>query len=197
VSKSPELLLVDMRDHVVFANDEALSALQLGQQDQSSGCTNASVMQDLQNLIARFAANDKIPDQFTFAGFAWHSIRFALPNGTEPNGTEPKMMSAFVIGSCKASQSPATTFGRMFRLTPRETEALELFMRGLSVKETAAQMKISSSTAKAFLRLITIKMGVSGRAEMMSKLLNYMCPASLTCPFRTSLPVQPRSSPKD
>lgn len=192
MGKSPGLLLLDARYRVVFANDEALSALQPDQQDQCSGCTNASAMQNMQDLITRFASNDKVPAQFTHAGRAWHSIRFTLPNAATP-----EMMSALVIGPIKASQSHATMFARMFRLTPRETEALELFMKGFSVKETAARMKISNSTAKAFLRLITIKMGVAGRAEMMSKLLNYMCASSLTCPFRTSPPINQRTSPED
>jgi DNA-binding CsgD family transcriptional regulator len=146
----------------------------------------------MQELITRFTTEDKVPSEFTHAGRAWHSIRFTLPNGSKP-----ETMSALVIGPVKAVQSHAATFGQMFHLTPRETEALELFMKGFSVKEAAARMKISSSTAKAFLRLITIKMGVSGRAEMMSNVLSYMCAASLTCPFRTSLPVKARTSQKD
>jgi DNA-binding CsgD family transcriptional regulator len=186
------LLLLDSRCQVVFANDEALSALQPCAQDQSSGCSNVSVMENLQDLITRFGTGESVPFQFTYAGRAWHSIRFTLPNGSTP-----EMMSALVIGPVKAVQSHAATFGHMFHLTPRETEALELFMKGFSVKETAAQMKISSSTAKAFLRLITIKMGVSGRAEMMSNVLSYMCAASLTCPFRTAVPVNARTNPKD
>jgi DNA-binding CsgD family transcriptional regulator len=191
VGKSPGLLLLDSRCQVVFANDEALSALQHCDQDQG-GCNNASAMRNMQDLVTRFTTEDKVPSEFIYAGRAWHSIRFALPNGSKP-----EMMSALVIGPVKAVQSHATTFAQMFHLTPRETEALELFMKGFSVKETAARMKISGSTAKAFLRLITIKMGVSGRAEMMSNVLSYMCAASLTCPFRTAVPVHARTNPKD
>src|SRR5438477_11682701 len=102
MSKSSELLLVEVQDHVIVADEEAFSALHLGHQDQSSGCSNGSMVQNLQNLFATFAADGKIPDQFTLAGFAWHSIRLALPNGTLPhgtNGTVPKIMSAFVTGS--------------------------------------------------------------------------------------------------
>ena len=191
LSKSPGLLLLDSRCQVVFANDEALSALQHCDQDQS-GCNNASAMQNLQDLITRFTTEDQVPGEFIHGGLAWHSIRFTLPNGSKQ-----ETMIALVIGPVKAVQSHAATFGQMFHLTPRETEALELFMKGCSVKETAACMKISSSTAKAFLRLITIKMGVSGRAELMSSLLSYMCAASLTCPFRTPVSVNARTNPKD
>jgi DNA-binding CsgD family transcriptional regulator len=60
-------------------------------------------------------------------------------------------------------------------------------MQGLSAREVAARMGITTSTAKSFLRLITIKMGVSGRAELMSRLLSFSCSASFQCPFSTSL----------
>jgi len=190
VGKSFGLLLLDAQYQVVFANDEALSALQSHHEHEGSACTNALVMQNLQSLITMFANDGGLPARFNHAGHAWHSSRFTLPNGPKP-----EMMSALVTGPGKASQSPAASFAQIFHLTSRETEALELFMKGFSVKETAAQMKISSSTAKVFLRLITIKMGVSGRAEMMSKVLSYMCAGSLTCPFRTNLPIRQQTSP--
>ena len=185
------LVLLDSRYQVVYANHEALSAL-APLSARNSHCANASVMQNLQALILRFGNDRKIPAQFNYAGRTWRSIRFTLPIGTKR-----EQMRALIVGAGSASESHAATFAKMFKLTTREAEALELFMKGLSVKETAARMKISSSTAKAFLRFVTMKMGVSGRAEMMSNILNYMCAASLTCPFRTDLPIKNRTSPKD
>ena len=184
------LVMLDPQYQVVYANDEALSAL-VTPSENNNGCTQASVMQNLQDLIGRLTGG-KAPAQFNHAGRSWRLIRFTLPNGAKR-----EQMSALIIGPGASEQSHAETFGRMFKLTVRETEALELFMKGLSVKETAAKMKISSSTAKAFLRFITIKMGVSGRAEMMSNLLNYMCAASLTCPFHSSFGSKTRTNPKD
>jgi len=191
VGKSPGLLLLDSRQQVVFANDEALAVLQACRAGQSGECGGASMMQNLQTLVASLSTDDEAPAEFTYAGREWHSIRFLLPSGTKP-----EMIRALVIGPA-VPQSHARTFGQMFKLTPRETEALELFMKGFSIKETAARMKISNSTAKAFLRLITIKMGVSGRAEMMSNVLSYMCAASLTCPFHTPVAGRTRTSPRD
>jgi len=80
----------------------------------------------------------------------------------------------------------------MFRLTPRETEALHLCRKGLSAKQIAAEMGISVHTAKSFLRTISIKMGASSRAEIMAKLLGHMCDVSLNCPFNTNLPAGSR-----
>ena len=124
------------------------------------------------------------PEELTFKGYVWRHIPFLLKNGAEHS------MTALVLGPA-APISFATMLAQAFRLTARETEAFECFIEGLSAKEVATKMQISTSTAKAFLRMITAKMGVSGRAEMMSKVLNCMCAASLTCPFRIDF------SPKD
>lgn len=137
------LVMLDPQYQVVYANDEALSAL-VTPSENNNGCTQASVMQNLQDLIGRLTGG-KAPAQFNHAGRSWRLIRFTLPNGAKR-----EQMSALIIGPGASEQSHAETFGRMFKLTVRETEALELFMKGLSVKETAAKMKISSSTAKAF-----------------------------------------------
>lgn len=58
-----------------------------------------------------------------------------------------------------------------FDLTEREYEALVNIASGLSAKEIAERMKISPNTVKAFLRLIMIKMGVTRRAGILSKVL--------------------------
>jgi DNA-binding CsgD family transcriptional regulator len=58
-----------------------------------------------------------------------------------------------------------------FSLTRREREALEHLMQGLSSKEIADRMNISSNTVKTFLRLIMIKMGVSSRMAVVREII--------------------------
>jgi DNA-binding CsgD family transcriptional regulator len=190
------LLLFDARYHVVFANEEAICALDPDRQGRSGECTEdwngAPALDGLRNLLIGFAANGGVPVEFVYAGCACHSISLALPGGrTEMT---PEIRTALVVRPPEDAPAHAATFGSMFRLTARETEALDLFMQGLCIKDVAARMKISPSTAKAFLRMITIKMGVSGRGEMMANLQNYMCPASLTCTFRQHMPVKSRAA---
>jgi DNA-binding CsgD family transcriptional regulator len=60
---------------------------------------------------------------------------------------------------------------QQFNLTVREREALEYLMQGLSSKEIADRMNISSNTVKTFLRLIMIKMGVSSRMAVVRKII--------------------------
>jgi len=162
------LVLLDEHLNPTFTNEEALSAL---------GESGDAVVAD---LIARSGIASGSSASFSYADHTWHILRFSCICGMQRD-----KMTMLVAGPTSAYDSHASLLARMFRLTPREAEALELFMTGLSTKEVAARMQISPSTAKAFLRMVNIKMGVSGRAEMMSKVLAHMCGASLTCPFRT------------
>jgi DNA-binding CsgD family transcriptional regulator len=56
-----------------------------------------------------------------------------------------------------------------YHLTTREQQVLEYLLQGLTSKEIADRMSISTNTVKAFLRLIMIKMGVSTRSGILGK----------------------------
>jgi DNA-binding CsgD family transcriptional regulator len=58
-----------------------------------------------------------------------------------------------------------------YRLTHRERETLQHLLKGLTSKEIAAQMGISSNTVKCFLRLVMTKMGVATRAGIIGKVV--------------------------
>jgi len=60
-----------------------------------------------------------------------------------------------------------------FHLTQRETEALELLMRGYNTKEIAEQMDISPNTAKTFLRSIMFKTKARGRSGILVNILQF------------------------
>jgi DNA-binding CsgD family transcriptional regulator len=60
---------------------------------------------------------------------------------------------------------------RQFRLTQREHQAVSLLMQGLSNREMAKNMGISVNTVKVFLRMATIRMGVSKRSGIVTKIL--------------------------
>jgi DNA-binding CsgD family transcriptional regulator len=66
---------------------------------------------------------------------------------------------------------PLSQVSQVFNLTQREGEVLEYLLQGLSSKEIANRMNISSNTVKAFLRLIMIKTGASSRSAVMRKII--------------------------
>lgn len=58
----------------------------------------------------------------------------------------------------------------LYKLTPREREAVLLLSQGLRSKEIARRMNISAHTVRAFLRLIMLKLGVSTRSGIVGKI---------------------------
>lgn len=63
---------------------------------------------------------------------------------------------------------------KQFDLTHRERETVELLVQGLTSKEIADRMGISSNTVKAFLRLVMVKMDVSTRSGIVGRLAAQM-----------------------
>lgn len=66
---------------------------------------------------------------------------------------------------------PLSQIAQQFRLTQREQQAVALLLQGLSNKEIAEIMGVSSNTVKAFLRMATVRMGVSSRSGIVIKVL--------------------------
>jgi DNA-binding CsgD family transcriptional regulator len=60
---------------------------------------------------------------------------------------------------------------QQFKFSPREQQAVELLLQGLSNKEIAHRMNISPNTVNTFFRLIMIKMGVSSRSAILAKMI--------------------------
>jgi DNA-binding NarL/FixJ family response regulator len=82
---------------------------------------------------------------------------FRLPLGA---GEEPAAEAAALEPSAR---SPGSSSG--LRLSPRETEILNLLAAGLGNKEIAWRLKISDHTVKFHVTSIFNKLGASGRAE--------------------------------
>jgi DNA-binding CsgD family transcriptional regulator len=60
---------------------------------------------------------------------------------------------------------------QQFNLTQREREVLQYLLQGMSSKAIANRMELSPNTVKTFLRLIMIKMGVTCRSAIVSKII--------------------------
>jgi DNA-binding CsgD family transcriptional regulator len=136
--------------------------------------------------------NARRPDAF-LAGKVRSSLIRPNPSGESPFVTEFRsgrrryLCRAFLVdahdkGPAHASVAVLLERGssglialaqvsHQFNLTGREQEALEYLVQGLSSKEIADRMNISSNTVKTFLRLIMIKMGVSSRMAVVRKII--------------------------
>jgi len=67
------------------------------------------------------------------------------------------------------NRSALANISAQFGLTLREVETVEFLLQGLTSKEIAARMNISTNTVKAFIRLIMVKMKVSTRSGIAGK----------------------------
>jgi putative toxin-antitoxin system antitoxin component (TIGR02293 family) len=60
-----------------------------------------------------------------------------------------------------------------YRLTPQEQKVVHGIATGLTSKELSERLNINPNTVRAYLRLIMTKMGVTTRAEIVSKVLKH------------------------
>jgi len=95
-------------------------------------------------------------------------------NGKDSGGTATLiLLERGMSGPLALSQ-----VAQQFHLTHREQQAVALLLQGLSNKEMAENMGISANTVKAFLRMATIKMGVSSRSGIVTKILGLVLSSS-------------------
>ncbi|HYZ86353.1 MAG TPA: helix-turn-helix transcriptional regulator [Bryobacteraceae bacterium] len=104
-----------------------------------------------------------------YVGKAGYSCRVSLLQPVAGAPFQPLL--AFHIHEDANGLDPMGYIAAQYDLTDREHQVLKGIAVGLTCKEVAEQMSISPNTVKAFLRLIMIKMGVTGRAGIISKVL--------------------------
>jgi len=91
-------------------------------------------------------------------------------NGKGMNGTA----TLFMLERGLPGRLALFQIAQQFRLTHREQQAVALLLQGLSNKEIAEAMGVSANTVKAFLRLATVRMGVSSRSGIVTKILEVL-----------------------
>jgi DNA-binding CsgD family transcriptional regulator len=67
--------------------------------------------------------------------------------------------------------TPLCRISEQFQFTPRQRQAVELLLRGLTNKEIADRMAISLHTVKFLFRLVMFKLGVSSRAGIIASII--------------------------
>jgi DNA-binding CsgD family transcriptional regulator len=85
-------------------------------------------------------------------------------------------MVAVHFESLQQVEDPIGPLSDQYGLTGREREALRGIAHGLTTKELAVRMSISPNTAKTFVRLIMIKLGVTSRTAILGKLIEHAEP---------------------
>jgi len=166
------LLVADASLKPIFANEEALAILSYpGPSSQSFADAFHK------NVRPRLISVQNLPTNGNHAPFmkfkSGRRIYFCRAYGLNNNGRGSGGGSATLIVLERGISGPLalSQVSRQFHLTRREQQAVGLLLQGFSNKEMAKSMEISANTVKAFLRMASIKMGVSSRSGIVTTIL--------------------------
>jgi len=102
-------------------------------------------------------------------GVLFRSI--SLSEWAEDNKRRPACV-VFIRDPERKSQAPQEVVRKLFDFTPAETELALQLTNGLALDEAAEELGISKNTARAHLRAIFVKTGVTRQAELVRTLLS-------------------------
>lgn len=89
---------------------------------------------------------------------------------TGNSGRGSRLMTGLLIERDTPKMVNVSEAAEHFHLTQREQETVGLLTLGLTSKEIATRMNISTNTVKTFFRLVMTKMGVSTRSGIVGKI---------------------------
>jgi DNA-binding CsgD family transcriptional regulator len=170
VKSAAGLLLLDSSLSPMWFNREAVQIL--GYPDNVESLTNSEFLlrETIRSrLLTPSPAGESVFVKELQSGLRCYSCR-AFPIDSHPEELcQPT--TAVLLERARLGSIPLSQVCQHFNLTQREQEVLMHLLQGIRNKEIADRMNISSSTVRAFLRLIMIKMGVSSRSAIVGKIL--------------------------
>ena len=164
------LVLMDNSDEPVAFNDEAVRILTYPEKPESIPRMTAFLSRRIRRQILKGKHLSSTPavlaTEFLSGKRSYVCRLFTLRS--PGNGSPPQIA---LLLQRRASRVPdlAAVFPQ-FKITRREQEVVTLLFEGLTSKEIAARMNISSNTVKSFLRLVMTKLGASTRAGILGKI---------------------------
>ncbi len=165
------LLVTDSSMKLLFANQEAVAILTypgpplLNLTDALQRKVRTSLMQVQSSSTNRNEIHSVV--KFKSGRRTYLCRAFVLDSNGRGAGTATLMMLERGISGPVALDQ----LTQQFHFTQREHQAVALLLQGLSNKEMAEKMGISANTVKVFLRMASIKMGVSSRSGIVTKIL--------------------------
>jgi len=161
------IVLLDSSLQAVYANEEALEILSYPENGRKNGSPDAFLNKRIRSLFpdpSRTTALTGLISGRRRYLFRTFSLRSATNDASQT-------ATAVLIERNLRPSVDISQFAEQFHLTPREREAVEFLVRGLTSKEIADRMSISPNTVKALLRFVMIKVGVSNRSGIIGKIL--------------------------
>ena len=171
-SDFPGLLLLDSSLKPIYASEKAVSILCYPEKPRKNGHLRSFLLRRIDSLLPGQDESlyPKIPHEFA-SGKRLYQVRVFTLKPRLGNGPGPTL--AVMLERKQRASIDITQAAKRFRLTHRETDALELLTRGCKTKEIASQMRISPNTAKTFLRSVMFKIGARERSGILVKILKF------------------------
>jgi DNA-binding CsgD family transcriptional regulator len=156
---------------VVFANERGRAFLQAAPIVENSGgmlqLESSKAEAALGTLIDKASSGEAVPE--SRIGISDREGRIHYVARVLPCRTDQGQQGALLIiadTTPPAHHADRSAVARVFQLSPREADFVELFSEGFTVSEIAGRMGISTNTARVHLRNIFEKTGCSSQIEL-------------------------------
>lgn len=171
-SDSPGLLLLDSSLKPIYVSEKAVSILCYPERPGKNGHLRSFLGRTIDLLFLRQDESPcpKIPHEFV-SGKRLYQVRVFTLKPRLGNGSGPTL--AVMLERNHQATIDITQAAKKFRLTHRESKALELLALGHKTKEIASEMRIRPNTAKTFLRSVMFKLGARERSGILVKILQF------------------------
>jgi len=167
----PGLVVVDASLNLIASNEEAVQILTFPVRPDKVRQPDPLLKEKIRSCLRdrRSGSGSGFVHQFLSGKRIY--LCHCFPVNTRVNLNPSSPVHVLVFERRTNSQIAISEVCGRFGLTPREQEVIQLLLRGLTTKEIAGFMRISPNTVKSFLRLVTVKLGVSTRSGIVSKIL--------------------------
>ncbi len=170
--KPPEvgLLLMDASLKPIYANAQAVQILAYPEHSRNMRSVGSFLSNKIRSMVPNgdFSTRSYFPTELV-SGSRRYLCRTFQVNSHRGNSSRPTV--AMLLERVSCGSVDLSKVCQQYSLTPRERQAVEFLIQGLTGKEIASRMRISPNTVKAFIRLVMIKMGVSTRSGIMGRII--------------------------
>ena len=162
-------VLLNSAFRFLYVNDEAMKIIEYPDGQKTADGFEKVIVNVIQSAISKKSGAFPQPAlAWITSGRRKYSCRLF---SVSPLSDDREQPSTAIVIERNSVPSPLFAMAEEFKLTQRESEAVQHLMLGLTSKEISVRMGISPNTVKAFLRLMMIKTGVTTRSGIIGKLL--------------------------
>jgi DNA-binding NarL/FixJ family response regulator len=169
-NSSVGVLLLDGHRRLLHHTPEAAIILEYPRKPQASVALDNILPAIRSQLAGTTSSAPGVAPEFRSGRRRYQCRAYLLDsNGHGANGSHARIVA--VLERPPALLPDIGRWCKVFQLTGRESETVQLLMKGLTSKEIAEQMHISPSTVKSFLKLVMTKVGATSRTGIIAKIL--------------------------